>query len=136
MTNLAAKAWLALVILAIVMGFLLFVPAGTVHYWQAWIYLSIFIGASALTTLYLMKKDPALLMRRMRGGFRAEKRTQQKIIMLVTSGGFIALLIVPALDHRFGWSRVPIGGVIAGDLLVASGFYFIFRVYQENTFTS
>src|SRR4249919_1016168 len=72
MTNLNARAWLALAVLAVVMGVLLFVPAGTVHYWQAWVYLSIFAGASILTTLYLVKTDPALLERRMSGGPLAE----------------------------------------------------------------
>jgi protein-S-isoprenylcysteine O-methyltransferase Ste14 len=133
---LAAKAWLALAILTLVMSLLLFIPAGTVHYWQAWIYLSIFTGASMLTTLYLINKDPALLQRRMSGGPTAEKRGAQKIIMLFTSAGFIALLVVPSLDHRFGWSHVPVGVVIASDVLVALGFYFIFLVYRENTFTS
>src|SRR5262245_3177472 len=118
------------------MGLLLFVPAGTVHYWQAWVYLAIFTAASVLTTLYLMRKDPALLERRMRGGPLAERRPVQKLIMLCTSVGFIALLVVPALDHRFGWSAVPLGGVVAGDVLVATGFYLISRVYRENTFTS
>jgi protein-S-isoprenylcysteine O-methyltransferase Ste14 len=136
MTSLAAKAWFALVVLAVVMGLLIFATAGSVRYWQAWLYLSIFTGASVLTTLYLLKKDPALLKRRMRGGPSAEKRTTQKIIMLFTSAGFIALLVLPALDHRFGWSYVPIGVVVAGDALVAIGFYFIFLVYRENTFTS
>src|SRR4029453_10294014 len=107
---------------------LLFLPAGTVHYWQAWVYLSIFTGASLLTTLYLLKADPALLARRMSGGPTAEKRTTQKIIMVFTSAGFIALLVIPALDHRFGWSNVPLAVVISGDLLVAIGFYFIFLV--------
>jgi len=133
---LAAKAWLALVALTVVMGLLLFISAGTIAYWEAWIYLSIFVGASALTTLYLMKKDPALLKRRMSGGPTAEKRSTQRIIMLFISAGFIAILVVPALDHRFGWSRVPIGVVVAGDVLVAMGFYFIFLVYRENSFTS
>jgi protein-S-isoprenylcysteine O-methyltransferase Ste14 len=135
-TNVAAKAWLALVILTVVMSLLLFTPAGTIHYWQAWIYLSIFTGASLLTTVYLQKRDPALLARRLRGGPSAEKRLAQKIIMLFTSFGFIALLVISALDHRLGWSDVPIVVVIAGDLLVAIGFYFIFLVYRENTFTS
>src|SRR5882672_9898174 len=49
--NLIARAWFALAILAVVMGLLLFVPAGTVHYWQAWAYWSLFTGASALTTV-------------------------------------------------------------------------------------
>jgi protein-S-isoprenylcysteine O-methyltransferase Ste14 len=136
MRNLEAKAWLALAVLTVVMALLLFVPAGTVHYWQAWVYLAIFAGVSALTTLDLIRKDPALLERRMRGGPTAEKQPTQKVIMLGMSIGFIALLVVPALDHRFGWSAVPLGEVVAGDLLVALGFYLIFLVYRENTFTS
>ena len=136
MKNLRAKAWLALAVLLLVMGLLLFVPAGTVHYWQAWVYVSIFTGASVLTTLYLVRNDPALLERRMSGGPTAEKRPAQKFIMLCTSIGFIALLVVPALDHRFGWSAVPLGVVVAGDVLVAVGFGLIVRVYRENTFSS
>jgi protein-S-isoprenylcysteine O-methyltransferase Ste14 len=136
MTHLEQRAWLSLVVLAVVMGLLLFVPAGTVRYWQAWVYLTLFVGASALTTLSLMRRDPALLERRMRGGPLAEKRPAQRVIMLFTSIGFIALLVVPALDHRFGWSAVPIPVVLLGDLLVAIGFWFIFLVYRVNTFTS
>jgi protein-S-isoprenylcysteine O-methyltransferase Ste14 len=136
MKNLEAKAWLALAVLTVVMAFLLFVPTGTVHYWQAWVYLAIFSGVSALTTLDLIRTDQALLERRMRGGPTAEKQPMQKVIMLSMSIGFITLLVVPALDHRFGWSAVPVGGVVAGDLLVALGFYLIFLVYRENTFTS
>jgi protein-S-isoprenylcysteine O-methyltransferase Ste14 len=136
MLNLNAQAWLSLLLLAVVMGLLLFISAGTIRYWQAWVYLSIFTGASLLTTLYLMKNDPALLKRRMRGGPTAEKRGKQKLIMLCASIGFIALLVVPAFDYRFRWSKVPLSIVIAGDILVVIGFYFIFLVYKENPFTS
>ena len=136
MKNLNARAWFALAVLAAVMGLLLFVPAGTVRYWEAWAYLVIFVGASALITLYLMRRDPELLERRMRGGPTAEKQSAQKFIMLCTSIAFIALLLVPAFDHRFGWSAMPIAAVMAGDVLVAIGFYLIFLVYRENTFTS
>ena len=136
MTSLLTKTLLSLVLLTVVIGLLLFVPAGTTQYREAWVYLSVFIGASLLTSLYLLREDPALLQRRMRGGPMAEKETTQKIIMLFASIGFIALLVVPSLDHRFGWSRVPVAMEIAGDLLVVIGFYFIFRVYKENSFTS
>jgi protein-S-isoprenylcysteine O-methyltransferase Ste14 len=136
MKKINARAWLALAVLVVVMGLLLFVAAGTVHYWQAWVYLSIFTGASVLTTLYLVRKDPALLERRMSGGPTAEKQLTQKFIMLCTSISFIALLVVPAFDHRFGRSTVPLGGVVAGNVLVAIGFYFTFLVYRENTFAS
>src|SRR5512144_2915401 len=134
--NLTARAWLSLAAVALAMALLLFVPAGTLRYWHAWAYLAIFSGASALTTLDLAKRDPALLARRMSGGPTAEKRPAQRIIMLFTSIGFMALLVVPALDHRLGWSAVPLGVVITGDLLIAFGFVAIARVYRENTFAS
>jgi protein-S-isoprenylcysteine O-methyltransferase Ste14 len=134
--NLYTKMWASLVALTVVMGLLLFVPAGTIRYWQACVYLAIFTAASVLTSLYLKKKDPALLTRRMRGGPTAEKETTQKIIMLFASMGFIALLVLPALDYRFSWSVVPLSVVTVGDTLVAIGFYFIFLVYKENTFSS
>jgi protein-S-isoprenylcysteine O-methyltransferase Ste14 len=134
--TLDARAWLALAIVAGVMCALLFGTAGTTQYWQAWVYVSIFLGASALTTFYLMKKDRALLARRMRGGPMFEKEGTQQIIMVFTSLGFIALLVVPALDHRFGWSAVAVWAVVLGDVLVAIGFYLIFLVYRENSFTA
>lgn len=136
MRNLNARAWISLVCLAIVMGLLLFVPAGTIYYWQGWVYLSIFIATSTFITLNLMKHDPALLERRMRGGPTAEKQPMQRLIMLCTSIGFIGLLVVPAIDFRFGWSELPIGGVVIGNVLVVTGFYFISLVYRENTFAS
>jgi protein-S-isoprenylcysteine O-methyltransferase Ste14 len=136
MRNIDAKAWSALSILTVAMALLLFVPAGTVRYGQAWVYLGVFAGVSTLMTLDLMRKDPALLARRMRGGPTAEKEPTQKLIMLGISICFITLLVVPALDHRFGWSTVPAGGVVAGDTLVATGFYLIALVYRANTFSS
>jgi protein-S-isoprenylcysteine O-methyltransferase Ste14 len=72
----------------------------------------------------------------LRGGPTAEKRPAQKLIMLGASIGFIALLVVPGLDRRFGWSSVPVPAALIGDLLVAIGFYLIFLVYRENSFTS
>jgi protein-S-isoprenylcysteine O-methyltransferase Ste14 len=131
-----SKALMSVFVLALSMALFLFVPAGTLHYWQAWIYLAVFFLASLLTTLYLMKNDPALLQRRMKGGPTAEERPAQRIIMVFTSLGFAALLVVPALDRRFGWSMLPVYVVILGDLLVAVGFYLIFLVYRENSYTS
>lgn len=136
MKNLEARAWFALAVLTAVMALLLFAAAGTVHYWQGWVYLGVFAGVSTLVTLDLIRRDPALLVRRMRGGPTAEKQPTQKLIMLGMSIGFIALLVVPALDHRFGWSAVPIGDVVTGAALVATGFYLIALVYRANTFSS
>jgi protein-S-isoprenylcysteine O-methyltransferase Ste14 len=136
MKNLWTNTLLSLAALGLVMGLLLFLPAGTVRYWQAWVYLAIFLGASFLTSLYLIRCDPALLERRMKGGPTAEARTTQKVIMLFASIGFIGLLVVPALGFRLGWHPVSLWLEITGDLMVVVGFYFIFLVYKENTFTS
>jgi len=136
MNHLYARTLLSLVVLALVMGLLLFGAAGSIRYWQGWVYLAIFTTASLLTSLYLLRRDPALLKRRLSGGPTAEKETSQKIIMLFASIGFTAVLVVPALDHRFGWSTVPLSVAIGGDILIAIGFYFIFLVYKENTFAS
>jgi protein-S-isoprenylcysteine O-methyltransferase Ste14 len=136
MATLQARAWLSLAVLASVMGLMIFVAAGSLRYWHAWVYLVLFFGLSAIITLDLMHRDPALLERRMKGGPTAERRPLQRFIMLGASLGFIALLVVPALDFRFGWSVVPLGGVVVGDVLFVLGFGFIGRVYRENTFTS
>ncbi len=134
--SLRSRAWSALVVLTVVMALLLFVPAGTLRYWQAWVYLAVFVAASALTTLFLMQRDPALLERRMRGGPGAETRPTQRVIMLAASGCYIGLFAVSALDRRYGWTRVPAILTLVSDLCVAVGFYFIYLVYRENTFTS
>jgi protein-S-isoprenylcysteine O-methyltransferase Ste14 len=136
MDRLQRKAFRGLLILFLVMAALLFVTAGTIRYWQAWVYLAVFFGASFLITLYLAKNDPALLKRRLSAGPWAEKEQTQKIIMAFTSIGFLALIATPALDFRFGWSAVPLPIVAAGNVLIAIGYAIIFLVYKENTFTS
>lgn len=136
MASLQTRAYLSLGALAVVMGALLFASAGTIRWWNGWVYLALFVGLSAVITADLLRRDPALLERRMKGGPTAEKRPQQRLIMLGASVGFIALLVVPALDYRFDWSRMPLIVVFLGQLMFVFGFGFIGRVYQENTYTS
>ncbi|MGH6938279.1 methyltransferase family protein [Hypericibacter sp.] len=120
----------------LVMAAMLFIPAGSVNYWQAWVFLATYAISSLVITLYLMRKDPALLARRKRGGPTAEKETTQKIIMSFASLAFIGLLIVPALDHRFAWSQMSPYSALAGDLIFLLGWVAIFFVFKENTFAS
>jgi protein-S-isoprenylcysteine O-methyltransferase Ste14 len=136
MNILTIKAFAGLLFLLLAMAALLFIPAGTSDYWQAWTFLAVYFASSLALTLYLMKEDPELLQRRMRGGPAAEKEPVQKIIMVITSLGFIGLLVVPALDHRFAWSQMPPYMALAGDALVGIGWLAIFFVFRENSFTS
>ena len=130
------KAFVGLLFLLLVMAALLFIPAWTLDYWQAWTFLAVYFAWSLAITLYLMKRDPRLLQRRMSGGPTAEKEPTQKIIMLFTSLGFISLMIFPALDHRFAWSRMTPYLALIGDMLVSLGWLAIFFVFKENTFSS
>jgi protein-S-isoprenylcysteine O-methyltransferase Ste14 len=136
MTTLTLKAYRAVLIIAVIMAGVLFVAAGTLDYWQAWTFLAVYFVASLAVTFDLAQRDPQLLARRMGGGPFAEKETTQKIIMSLTSLGFIALIVVPALDRRFAWSHVPPYLALAGDLLVVLGFLAAFLVFRENTFSS
>jgi protein-S-isoprenylcysteine O-methyltransferase Ste14 len=136
MNILAIKALAGLLFVLLAMAALLFIGSGTLRYWQAWTFLTVYFVSSLALTFYLMKADPELLRRRMRGGPAAEKEPVQKIIMLITSLGFVGLLVVPALDHRFAWSQMPPPMALAGDVLVAIGWLAIFFVFRENSFAS
>jgi protein-S-isoprenylcysteine O-methyltransferase Ste14 len=136
MKDLNKRAFGGLLFMLLVMAALLFLPAWTLVYWQAWAFLAVF-GASALAiTLYLIKKDPRLLNRRVYAGPTVEKETSQQIIQTIKSIGFAAMLVVSALDHRFAWAPPALYASLAGDTLVAIGFLIIFFVFKENSFAS
>jgi protein-S-isoprenylcysteine O-methyltransferase Ste14 len=134
--KLKSKAFAGLVIVSLIMGAVLFVSAWTLDYWQGWVFLAVYFAASASITIYLLKNDPALLERRMKGGPTAEKRLPQRIIMLVLTIAFVALFVVSGLDHRFGWSHLAVLGALTGDGLVALSFFVYHLVFRENSFAS
>jgi protein-S-isoprenylcysteine O-methyltransferase Ste14 len=123
------------VVLLLAISALIFLVAGTLTYWQAWTFLGVYFAASLGITVYLMKYDPALLARRMSGGPRAETEATQKIIMSLTSLGFVGLLLIPALDRRFAWSHMSPEAALVGDALFAAGFVIVFLVFKENTYS-
>ena len=136
MRSLYLKAFGGLAVLFLIMASLLFVAAGTLHYWQAWLFLAVYFLASLAITLYLINNNRALLARRMSGGPFAEKEPAQRIIMALVSIGFVGLILLPAIDHRFGWSHLSIPAVLAGNALVLLGWLGIFFVFRENSFAS
>jgi protein-S-isoprenylcysteine O-methyltransferase Ste14 len=130
------KALFGLLWLVIILWLLLFISAGTLDFWQAWVYLFLFGGPSLLITLFLMKRDMGLLKRRLNAGASAEKEKSQKIIQKLASFSFIGIMLVPGFDHRFKWSTVPVYLVITGEIFVVLGFYIVFLVFRENSYTS
>jgi protein-S-isoprenylcysteine O-methyltransferase Ste14 len=115
------------------LGALLFLPAGTFNYWQAWVFLAVFTGLSIFFTVYLLRKDKAIVERRMRVGPKAETRPVQKVVVAVIVGLNIALPVFSALDHRFRWSPVPPAVSLIGDALLAIGIGItLFTVIQNS----
>jgi protein-S-isoprenylcysteine O-methyltransferase Ste14 len=115
-------------------GVLLFVPAGTLNYWQAWVFLIVFAISTWIPSLYLLRKNPAALERRMRAGPLAETRTVQKIIISVSFVSAAAMMVLSVLDHRFGWSHVPPAVSLLGDVLVAGGLGVALLAVVQNSY--
>jgi protein-S-isoprenylcysteine O-methyltransferase Ste14 len=136
MPNLATRALFGFTQLLVILAVLLFGPAWTFDYPQAWAYLAIFGGSAALIAAYLLRKDPRLLERRLKAGPGAEQQKTQNLIQAFASVAFIGMLVVPSLDRRLGWSHVSLPIVILGDLLVVLGFFAVFMVFKANSFTA
>lgn len=136
MTAVNRKAVAGFVFLFAALAAALFGPAWSLDYWQAWVFLAVFATVSALITVDLARRDPALLARRVQAGPAAEPTPRQKWIQGLASLAYLAVFVVAGFDHREGWSRVPVAAVIAGDALVVLGMFVVFRVFRANTFTS
>ena len=127
--RLARSAMLRLIGGVIVLPALLVLPAGTLAYWQAWVYLAVILIPMTLTAMYLLVNDPELLERRMRA--RERDAAQSRIAAL---GGLVLMIVilVPGFDRRFGWSAVPVSAVVGADLLVLAGYGLFALVLREN----
>lgn len=124
-----------------VLGLLFFVavlfwPAGTFDYWQAWVFLAVFIATTIVPSVYLAIRHPDALARRMKAGPTAETRPAQRIIMALTLTLVVATFVLSALDHRFGWSDVPVWLVIVGNVLVAIGLSMAQLVIVQNNYAA
>lgn len=112
---------------------LFFLPAGTVAYWEAWVYLGILFVSASIVLTYLFMRDPALLARRMR---TKEKEASQRLLIKLGVIPLLVSFLLPGLDRRFGWSDVPVAVVLAADVLVLLGYGIVFLVFTWNPYAS
>lgn len=130
LVRLVAKRLLVVIPLLFAM---LFLPAGTLDYWEAWLYLAVLFVPMVFVFRYLIKNEPELLERRMR--YREPER-EQKRIMGIGNAVFILIFLIPGFDRRFGWSDVPVAWVLVADVVVLLGYGFVFLVFRENSYAS
>lgn len=126
-----SKAFRGPVIGIFVLALIFFVPAGSLRYWQAWIYWTIFSALTLFITVYFFKRSPEILI----GRAQVKDQETVKKIPAFLNLFFLAYLI-PGFDFRFHWSTVPVWAVVAANLMVFLGYVFIIRVFKENSYAS
>jgi protein-S-isoprenylcysteine O-methyltransferase Ste14 len=112
---------------------LLFIPAGSLRFWNAWIFMGVLFIPMLSVIVYLIIRDPELLFKRMNTN---EKENTQKKVVLFTSLIFLSSLIISGLDFRFQWSKVPLVVVISSAIIVLTGYILFFMVMRQNSYAS
>jgi protein-S-isoprenylcysteine O-methyltransferase Ste14 len=121
-----------------VLTLMVFVPAGSLRFWQGWLFLALLSGFWILFFVDLMKRDPQLVERRLQN---EEREPQQKLFQKLFILILFAFFILSGLDFRFGWSRerlrpVPLALVLAAQVFVVAGYTLVFWVMKTNTFAA
>ena len=129
----ALAAILRIVVGLLFAGALLFLPAGTFDYWQAWVWLATLFIPMGVSLVYLLKMDPALLERRTRTN---EVRPEQRRIIMASVIYFLVIFLLPGFDVRYGWSNVPVWLCLAADGVVLASYILYILVLKTNTFAS
>jgi protein-S-isoprenylcysteine O-methyltransferase Ste14 len=131
--NLTIRVLGLLLLVFSLLGAMFFLPAGTLSYWEAWVYLAILFVPMVFALVYFLIFSPALLERRMR---MREKETEQQLIAKLASIVILLVYLLPGFDHRSHWSSVPIWLVVIADILVFLGYAFIVLVMRENPYAA
>jgi protein-S-isoprenylcysteine O-methyltransferase Ste14 len=122
--------------IVVVLGLLSFWPAGTFDYWQAWVFLAVYAVTAVVPSIYWGVTNPTVLRRRLHGGPVAETRIMQKLAVTGLFVTFAVLIVVSALDHRFGWSTPPTAVSVVGDVLVAAGLGVGILTVAQNSYAA
>ena len=115
------------------LGLIFFLPAGSLKFWEAWVYMGILLLPMFFTVLYFLKNDPELLERRMR---MKEKEKGQNLLVYSANLFFIAGFLLPGFDFRYQWSQIPFYIILVADVIVLAGYLLFFLVMKENSYLS
>jgi len=117
----------------ILVGLLVFLPAGTLRFPNGWLFMGILFIPMFLAGLVMMAKSPDLLRKRLDA---KEKESEQKTVLLLSGLMFLGGFIVAGLDFRFGWSQMPRALAIAGTIVFLLSYLLYAEVLRENAYLS
>ena len=131
--NLLAKVIIRFSLVMILVALILFIPAGSFKYWNAWLYIGLLIIPMTIALVYLYTHDPSLLEKRIRIN---EKEKEQKSYVKLSLVWFIISFVPPGLDFRYGWSSVPLWLVIVSVVVMQLGYTLFILVMKQNSYAS
>ena len=117
----------------LLVGLLLFLPAGTLAFWQAWLFIGILFGPMFIAGIVLMIRQPELLRKRLDA---KEKQGEQKWVVALSGLMFIAVFVVAGLSRRFGWYMLPDGAVYVATIIFLAAYALYAEVMRENVWLS
>ncbi len=117
----------------VVAGAILFIPAGSFRFWQAWVFLMIWFVPSVCAFIYFYKHDLQLIERRLQ---RKEKIPEQKLIIKSVFVTWLVAFLLPGFDYRFGWSHSPLWLTILSEAFILGGYLMVFWALKTNSFAA
>lgn len=117
----------------LIVSLLLFIPAGTLSYWNAWLFIAVLFVPMFAAGIFLMIKNPVLLEKRLNA---KEKENEQRIVVILSGIMFITGFVVSGLNYRFRWSILPDWVVIFAVIIFLLAYLLYAEVVRENTYLS
>ena len=117
----------------IIISALLFIPAGSLKFWNAWLFIGVLFIPMLFVLVYLIIFDPELLYKRLDTN---EREKTQKKVMLFTTLIFLSGFILSGFDYRYNWSDVPLWLVLISSIIVLTGYILFFFVMRQNSYAS
>ena len=117
----------------VLVGLLLFLPAGSWRWWQAWLLICILFVPMFIAGLIMMKRCPDLLRKRLNA---KEEQSEQKTVIALSGVMFLAAFVVAGLNFRFGWIVLPRWVPFAAAALFLAGYALYAEVLRENVYLS
>lgn len=117
----------------IAVGLLLFLPAGSLDFWNAWLLIGVLFVPMFAAGLVLLKKNPDLLRKRLNA---KEEQQEQKTVVICSGLLFVAAFVTAGLNWRFHWIALPVWTVVLATLLFLLAYILYAEVLRENTYLS